>query len=338
MQKSVMFGVAGCGNIGRRHVHLLDELESTRLAGIYDIENERSQKYAASYNCKSYESYEEMLQDSTIDVISICTPHGLHADMSIQASEAGKHVLVEKPMALSVADCHRMIEAAKRNDMRLMVVKQNRFNVPIGLTREALIADKLGKVYMVECNVLWNRNQEYYSDSNWRGSKSLEGGALYTQVSHFIDLLIWWFGDITKASTHLSTRNHDIEIEDCGHTLLDFSSGVTGALNWTTCVYNKNYEGSITIIGEKGTIKIGGRYLNKIEFWDVMSYPLQEDIEYVDKPNDYGSKYQGSSSNHDKLYRNVAAALLNERHHVIEGDEGIKTIEAIELIYNSKIN
>ncbi|MEL6821182.1 MAG: Gfo/Idh/MocA family oxidoreductase [Calditrichota bacterium] len=337
-KKSVTFGVAGCGNIGRRHVHLLNTLESTNLAGIYEVVDSRGKEYSESYNCRLYDTYQQMLDDKSVQVVSICTPHGLHAEMSIQASEAGKHVLVEKPMALSVEDCNKMIDAARQNDVRLLVVKQNRFNVPIGLTREALVSGKLGKIYMVECNVMWNRNQEYYTDSNWRGKRDLEGGALYTQVSHFIDLLIWWFGNITKAHTHLSTRNHDIEIEDCGHSMLEFDSGVTGVLNWTTCVYNKNYEGSITIIGEKGTIKIGGRYLNKIEFWDVMSHPLPEDIEYVDKPNDYGSKYQGSSSNHDKLYQNVAAALLNERHHVIEGDEGIKTIEAIELIYGSKVN
>jgi predicted dehydrogenase len=160
----------------------------------------------------------------------------------------------------------------------------------------------------------------------------LEGGALHTQVSHFIDLMIWWFGSIIDAQTSLDTKNHDIEIEDCGQTIVRFESGAMGSIIWTTCVYNKNYEGSITIIGEKGTIKIGGQYLNKIEFWDVMSYPLPEDVEFTDKPNAYG-KYQGTSSNHDKVVHDVVAELLNERHNVVEGDEGMKTIEAIELIY-----
>jgi UDP-N-acetyl-2-amino-2-deoxyglucuronate dehydrogenase len=227
-----------------------------------------------------------------------------------------------------------MIEAAQRNHVKLMVVKQNRYNIPIALTKKALESGALGKIFMVQCHVLWNRHQGYYNESNWRGSLALEGGALHTQVSHFIDLMIWWFGDVTHAKTDIATFNHAIEIEDCGQTLLTFKSGTLGTIVWTTCVYNKNYEGSITIIGENGTIKIGGQYLNKIEFWDVKSFPLPEDIEFTDKPNAYG-KYQGTSSNHDKVVHDVVAELLNERHNVVEGDEGMKTIEAIELIYNS---
>jgi UDP-N-acetyl-2-amino-2-deoxyglucuronate dehydrogenase len=216
----------------------------------------------------------------------------------------------------------------------LMVVKQNRYNIPIALTKRALDGEKLGRIFMAQCNVLWNRNEAYYRNSTWRGRKSLEGGALYTQVSHFLDLMIWWFGDVVGAQTQIATLGHDIEIEDCGSSMLTFATGVFGSLAWTTCVYNKNYEGSITIIGEKGTIKIGGQYLNKIEFWDVQSYPLPEDVQYVDRPNDYG-KYQGSSSNHDKVINDVVGDLLHERQHTVQGDEGLKTIKAIELIYRN---
>ena len=163
---------------------------------------------------------------------------------------------------------------------------------------------------------------------------SMEGGALYTQASHFIDLLVWWFGDVIKAKTFLETKNHHIEIEDCGTSVLEFESGVMGTINWTTCVYNKNYEGSITIIGEYGTIKIGGQYLNKIEYWDVRAYPLPDGIEFSDKPNAYG-KYQGTSSNHDKVIADVIRNLTNQKHSIVFGDEGIRTIKAIELMYNS---
>jgi len=148
-------------------------------------------------------------------------------------------------------------------------------------------------------------------------------------------LLIWWFGELTESKTMTSTLFHDIEIEDCGIAALKFKSGVLGSLTWTTCVYNKNYEGSITIIGEKGTIKIGGKYLNKIEFWDVQSFPLPEDVEFGDKPNEYG-QYQGSSSNHDKVVFAITQKLLNERIDVVEGDEGTKSIEAIEFIYSNQ--
>jgi predicted dehydrogenase len=254
--------------------------------------------------------------------------------MALAAAESGKHILVEKPMALTTRECELMIEAATRNQIRLMVVKQNRYNVPIALTKKALDSGKLGHVFMAQCSVLWNRHQGYYQESNWRGKKALEGGALYTQVSHFLDLMIWWFGDVVEASTKLATRNHDIEIEDCGTAHVKFASGVMGTMVWTTCVYNKNYEGSITIIAEKGIIKIGGQYLNKIEHWDVFAYPLPEDVQFVDKPNAYG-KYQGTSSNHDKVMTDVIGDLLRERHSVVEGDEGMRTIQAIELIYQN---
>jgi predicted dehydrogenase len=187
---------------------------------------------------------------------------------------------------------------------------------------------------MVKADVLWNRRQEYYSGSSWRGRRLLEGGALFTQVSHFIDLLIWWCGDVVEAHTLTTTANHRIEIEDNGAAALRFTSGTLGALSWTTCVYKKNYEGSITVIGEKGTIKIGGEYLNKIDFWDVEDYPMPQEIDFVDTPNEYGT-YQGTSSNHDKVIRDVAARLLRERHHVVEGDEGIRAIQAIEKIYSA---
>jgi UDP-N-acetyl-2-amino-2-deoxyglucuronate dehydrogenase len=275
-----------------------------------------------------------MLAQTEVDVISICTPHGLHAPMAIQAIGAGRHVLVEKPMALTSNDCRAMIQTARQNDVHLMVVKQNRYNVPIALTKQALDAGKLGRIFMVQCNVLWNRHQGYYRGSNWRGRKALEGGALYTQVSHFIDLMIWWFGEVVNGTAQIATKNHDIEIEDCGVAQVQFASGVMGSLLWTTCVYNKNYEGSITIIGERGIIKIGGQYLNKIEHWDVQAYPLPEDVRFVDKPNAYG-KYQGTSSNHDKVINDVVGDLLHERHNVVEGDEGIKTIKAIEMIYRN---
>jgi len=334
-ETKIKFAVVGCGSIGKRHVAVIDAENKAELVALCDINptpaNELSQLYG---NVPVFNSYTEMLAHTHADIISICTPHGLHASMTLEAAKAKKHILVEKPMALHLDDCKEMIQAAKENQVELFVVKQNRYNKPIALTKKALDEGKLGKVFMVQCNVMWNRHQEYYAQSGWRGSIELEGGALHTQVSHFLDLLIWWFGNLTEAKTITDTLNHDIEIEDCGVSALRFESGVIGSLLWTTCVYNKNYEGSITVIGEKGTIKVGGKYLNEIEFWDVQSYPLPENIEFNDLPNNYG-KYQGSSSNHDKTVQNIIGKLLNERHMVVEGDEGMKTIEAIDKIYDS---
>lgn len=332
---SVKFAVVGCGNIGSRHLAVLEEMPNAKIVGICDIEIEKCKKYSALYgNLPYYLDYSEMINNIDADVVNICTPHGIHAPMAIEAAIDGKHILVEKPMALTVKDSQNMIKVAGENNVRLMVVRQNRYNIPIAMTKKALDENRLGEVFMVQCNVLWNRHQDYYNESNWRGIKILEGGALYTQVSHFIDLLIWWFGDIVEAKVNMDTLNHDIEIEDCGNALLTFESGVLGNLLWTTCVYNKNFEGSITIVGEKGIIKIGGKYLNQIDYWDILAYPLPEDVEFNDKPNAYG-KYQGTSSNHDKVMQDVVSILLGERHNIVEGDEGIRTIKAIELIYKS---
>lgn len=329
----VKFAVVGCGNIGKRHLAVMDAEPRAKVVATCDNIEARAKHYADLYHIPHYYAdYQQFLKETEAEIVAIATPHGLHAPMAIQAAEAGKHILVEKPMALTASDCQRMNDAAKAHGVDLFVVKQNRYNKPIALTQEAITEKKLGQIYMVQCSVLWNRHPGYYADSNWRGTKKLEGGALYTQVSHFIDLLIWWFGDVVEAHTFLETKLQDIEIEDCGITQLRFASGVMGNLTWTTTVYNKNYEGSITIIGEKGTIKIGGRYLNQIDFWDVQSHPLPHDISFDDKPNQYG-KYQGTSSNHDKVVSNVVAKLLHERYDVVEGDEGIKSIEAIELIY-----
>lgn len=332
----IKFAVVGVGNIGRRHLAVIDADERSQLVAICDTDESICKEQSALYGDVAwYTDFSEMLAATDADVISICTPHGLHKEMAMDVAKAGKHSLVEKPMALSAQDSEEMIKCAEEHGTKLFVVKQNRYNTPIALTKDAILSGKLGKIFMVQCNVLWNRHQGYYNDSDWRGSKDMEGGALYTQVSHFIDLLIWWFGDITEARTLIDTLNHEIEIEDCGVSALRFKTGVIGSLMWTTCVYNKNYEGSITVIGEKGTIKVGGRYLNTIEFWDVQSYPLPEGLVFEDQPNNYG-KYQGTSSNHDKVVNDISRKLLNERRDVVEGDEGIKSIEAIELIYNNQ--
>jgi predicted dehydrogenase len=328
--------VIGCGNIGKRHVAVFDDNPDTSIGRVFDINENAAMKQQSIYN-HSFEvasSIEEILTDTSVHLVSICTPHHLHKSQTIAALKAGKNVLVEKPMSISVHDARDMITVAKEEKRRLYVMKQNRFNVPITLTKDALDNNRLGKIYMVQCNVYWNRNKEYYSDSDWRGNRDTEGGALFTQASHFIDLLIWWFGDLTKAAAIVDTKMQQIEIEDCGNAALEFKSGVQGSMTWTTCVYNKNYEGSITIIGERGTIKIGGPYLNKIDYWDVQSFPLPNNINFADLPNNYG-KYQGTSSNHHKVVAEIVKDLKGEPCDIVEGEEGLLSIDAIQKIYDS---
>ena len=312
---------------------MLDADEEAEIVAICDIDENKCIELSSLYNgLKYYTSYTEMLASINCDVVNVVTPHQMHADMSIDALNKGFNVLVEKPMALTSDDCDRMNDAAIASGKKLWVVKQNRFNVPIRLAKEVIDNNRLGKIFIVKCEVLWNRYQGYYDDSPWRGVIESEGGSLYTQASHFIDLLVWWFGDIISAQTNIETQNHQIETEDTGLSVVKFSNHALGSIIWTTCVYNKNYEGSITIIGEKGTIKIGGQYLNKIEYWDVEGFPLSEGIEFSDKPNKYG-KYQGTSSNHDKVINAIISQLKGRTHESVDGFEGIRSIKAIELMY-----
>ncbi|MDX2248429.1 MAG: Gfo/Idh/MocA family oxidoreductase [Bacteroidia bacterium] len=333
--KKIKFALVGCGSIGKRHVAVIDADPHSEIVAICDIDETQCQNISNLYRgIPWFTSYTQMLEETDADVISIATPHTLHAEMAIEACNRGFHTLVEKPMALTVNDCIRMNEAAYKNEVKLWVVKQNRHNVPVRLVTEAIQGKRLGRILMVKCDILWNRYQGYYDDSPWRGKIAEEGGALFTQASHFIDLLVWWCGDVEKVSGYMETQNHQIETEDSGSAVIKFTSGAIGSLNWTTCVYNKNFEGSITIIGERGTVKIGGKYLNKMEYWEVEGFPLQEGIEYTDKPNAYG-KYQGTSSNHDKVITSLIAQLNKKSFETVDGFEGMKSIVAIDKIYKA---
>ncbi len=269
-EKKIKFAIVGCGSIGKRHIAVLEAEPNAELVAICDLDEEKCiQLSDLYYGIKYYTQFDKMLEEVDADVINVVTPHALHAPMTIKALKAGFNVLVEKPMALKSEDCDRMIQTAREEKKKLWVVKQNRYNIPITMTDEAIQNGRLGKIFMIKCDILWNRYQGYYDESPWRGNIEQEGGALFTQASHFIDLLIWWCGDIVDVKAVTETQNHNIETEDSGVANLKFENGAMGSLVWTTCVYNKNYEGSITVIGEKGTIKVGGKYLNRIQFWDV---------------------------------------------------------------------
>lgn len=329
------FAVVGCGSIGKRHIAVLDAEPDAEIIAICDSDEIKCKELSLLYNnLPYYTSYDKMLTAIDADIINVVTPHALHAPMAIKAANHGFNVLVEKPMALTIKDCIAMNDAAIKNNTKLWVVKQNRHNIPIKLAKDAINKGMLGKIFLVKCDILWNRYQGYYDESPWRGNIKEEGGALYTQASHFIDLLVWWFGDVTRVKAQIATQNHNIETEDTGNAILEFETGTLGSLNWTTCVFNKNYEGSITIIGQNGTIKIGGQYLNKIEYWDVQGYPLQEGIDFSDKPNAYG-KYQGTSSNHDKVIKSILERFNSPEIEAVEGFEGMKCIDAIEKIYQA---
>lgn len=329
----VRFAIVGCGRIAQRHAEHISK--RGKLVAVCDIVKEKAYDLAAKYGSKAYLSLNDLIADApAIDVVAICSPNGLHAEHSIACLNAGYNVLCEKPMALTVADCGEMIKAAERNNKRLFSIKQNRFNPPVAAVKKIIDEGRLGKIYSIQLSCFWNRNEDYYSNS-WKGTKDLDGGTLYTQFSHFVDLLYWMIGDVKNAKAFAGNYAHKgiIEFEDTGVVILEFSSGAIGTINYTVNSYGKNMEGSLTIFGEKGTVKIGGQYLNELEYQNVEGYKI-ENLPQGNTANNYGN-YQGSMSNHDKIYDNVIDVLRNNASISTSSFEGLKTVEIIEKIYTS---
>lgn len=334
---SVNIALVGCGRIGQRHAK--HAATYGNLVAVCDIEFDKAQTLAREYDdTLAYQNINEMLSSVTADVVSICTPNGLHAQHSIMALNAGFHVLCEKPMAISVSDCGEMIKAAEKNNRRLFAVKQNRFNPPVAAVKQAIDEGILGKIYSVQLSCFWNRNFDYY-DGSWKGSLDLDGGTLYTQFSHFIDLLYWMVGDIRKVYALTSNFAHQniIEFEDTGVIAIEFYTGALGTINYTVNSYGKNMEGSFTIFAEKGTLKIGGQYLNELEYQNIEGFRF-DSLPTGNTANNYGT-YQGSMSNHDLVYENMVDVLRNNGSISTSAFEGLKTVELIDKIYSSaKLN
>ena len=331
----IRFAIIGCGRIAERHaihIHAYGQ-----LVAVCDVVQTKAIAIATKYEAVCFFQPEELLSAKLeIDVIVICTPNGLHAQHAIQALNKGFHVLVEKPMALSKMDCERMIDSANKSGKQLFTVVQNRFNPPVMAVKKALTQNAFEKISSIQLTCFWNRNNDYYKDS-WKGTKNLDGGILFTQFSHFIDLLYWFFGDVKSVAALTNNADHsdNIEIEDCGVALLEFENGIIGTINFSVNSFDKNREGSLTILGEKGTVKIGGEYLNTIEYAQFANYVLEMETA-TGEANDYGS-YKGSMSNHDKVYGNLIDTLQTGTHFYANAFEGLKTVEIIERIY-SKAN
>lgn len=330
----VAFSLIGCGRIGHRHAeHIINR---GVLSAVCDIIPERAKELGQKYNATVYTSIDKLLEkESDTDVVSICTPNGLHAEHTIRALKAGFHVLCEKPMATTVVDCEKMINESLKVNKRLFLVKQNRFNPPVEAVKRCIDEGRLGKIMSVQLSCFWNRHAKYYKESDWKGTKLLDGGTLYTQFSHFIDLLFWMFGDIKEVMGFAGNFQHKetIEFEDTGVIAVRFYNGTIGTINYTVNCYEKNMEGSLTIFGEKGTVKIGGKYLNELEYQAIEDFVI-ENLPDGKPPNMYGD-YVGSMSNHDKVYENVIDVLTNSGIIATNGFEGLKTVEIIDKIYTN---
>lgn len=331
----IRFGIIGCGRIAQRHA---EHIKSRgKLVAACDVDKDKADKMAADTGAKAYYSVEDLIKSGEqLDVVSICSPNGLHATHAISALNAGYHVLCEKPMGLSVYECGEMIKTAERMNKRLFAIKQNRFNPPVEAIKKVIDEGRLGKIYSVQLSCFWNRNPDYYKNS-WKGTLKLDGGTLYTQFSHFIDLLYWLIGDVKQVKAMMGNYSHQgiIEFEDTGAVVLEFFNGAIGTINYTVNSYKKNMEGSLTIFGEKGTVKIGGQYLNELEYQEIEGYKI-ENLPEGNKANNYGT-YQGSMSNHDKVYDNLIEVLQNNGAISTSSFEGLKTVEIIEKIYREAI-
>lgn len=333
MDGKVAFAIVGCGRIARRHAEQI--ASQGRLLAVADIVSDKARSLARDFGATAYTSLEEMLSaEPGIDVVSVCSPNGLHTLHSITALRAGRHVLCEKPMALSVHDCRAMIFEAERANRHLFIVKQNRFNPPVSALKRLIDDGRLGRIYSVQLNCFWNRNDGYFADS-WRGTRALDGGTLYTQFSHFIDLLYWMVGDVRDVHAYASNYHHRgvIEFEDTGVVVLRFFNDAIGTIHYTINSHERNMEGSLTIFAEKGTVKVGGQYLNELEYQHVQDGGIGE-LPPGNPPNHYG-QYIGSMSNHDKVYSNVVNVLTKGDIIATNGYEGLKTIEIIDRIYHA---
>ena len=329
--KKINFAVIGHGNIGRRHVHHILAHPDARLVAVCDTDPEKL-RLAELEGVPVFSELAQMLQQIDADVINVCTPNYLHHPHTVAALQQGFHVVCEKPMAISSQQCSEMISAAESAEKTIFVVKQNRYNEPVQQVKKLLGNGILGVTYFIHINCFWNRNPYYYSESSWRGKKETDGGCLFTQFSHFIDILYYLFGEIQDVEGKTVNFNHPYtDVEDTGSFVMKTRNGALVNFNFSTCSYEKNMEGAITILSENGTVKIGGQYLNTIEYQHIKDHLLPA-ITIQAKANDYG-QYQGSMSNHDRVIDNVIKTLRGTEQAMTNAHEGKKVVEMIEQMY-----
>ena len=331
----IKFAVVGCGHVGKRHAEMILNNPGAELIALCDIKPQ-AELSIEKYQVPLLNSLEELLQaDLEIDVIAIATPNGLHAEQAMEALRAQKHVVIEKPLALTKADAEKVIFTALHHHKQVFAVMQNRYSPPSEWIKEMITAKSLGRINMVQINCYWNRDERYYKGDSWHGDKKLDGGTLFTQFSHFVDIMYWLFGDISNIQCRMTDFNHDklTAFEDSGIISFDFVEGGMGVINFSTSCWDKNFESSLTVLAEKGTVKIGGQYMNEVEYCHVKDYEFQE-LRPANPPNDYG-QYKGSAANHGYIIQNVVDVLQGKANISTNALEGLKVVDIIERIYQS---
>lgn len=329
----IKFAFIGCGRISKKHIEILSNstLSEAKLVSVCDIEINKAKDVGEKLNIPYYQDMHEMLQSEEIDVVSILTPSGLHAQHTIEIAPYRKHIIVEKPMALTLTDSDRMIESCDRYGIRLFVIKQNRYNLPVQQLRKALDANRFGKLVLGTVRVRWCRDQHYYDQDDWRGTWKYDGGVLTNQASHHIDLLEWCMGEVESVFAKSTTALVDIETEDTAVVTLKFTNGALGIIEATTATRPKDLEGSLSILGEKGSVEIGGFAVNEIKHWSFLEKEEEDnniDSFSVNPPNVYGF-------GHKAYYEHVIDCITHNKKALVDGLEGKKSLELINAIYES---
>lgn len=326
------FGIIGCGRIAPRHADSLLDVEGARLVAVADIIQSRVQHFADTYGARSYLDYHDLLSDPEVDIVNVCTPSGMHAEMTVEALQAGKHVIVEKPMAMNPADARRMIAAARATDRKLCVVLQNRYNPPMQDFYQVVRQGGIGRVLLASVTVRWYRPQEYYEDG-WHGTKAMDGGALMNQSIHHIDALRWLMDEpVESVFAYTGTLAHKMEAEDTGVVAVRFVSGALATIEGSTITYPQNLEASVAFFGERGSLKVGGTALNRKIFWKIDGELEHEKEllthEEIDPPSVYGTS-------HRKVIEDMLDAVNSDREPKTGGFEGIKSLILVTAMYES---
>ena len=332
-EKKINFAIIGAGHIGKRHGEMIRRDSESELVAMVDSRSQ-AECDADHFDVPFFSSMEELFAaDLDIDVVNICTPNGLHAQQSLLALDNGKHVVCEKPLGLSKDNCERVIHTSLQKSKHVFCVMQNRYSPPSVWIKSVIEDGILGEIFMVQLNCYWNRDDRYYKKGGWKGTSDLDGGTLFTQFSHFIDIMYWLFGDIDNIQGKFSdfTHHNSTDFEDSGFVNFNFTNGGMGSLNYSTAVANQNLESSMTIIGKNGSVKIGGQYMNEVEVCNIKSYEMPE-LPEANPANDYGP-YKGSAANHNFVIKNVIDTLKGRTSATTNALEGLKVVEIIERIY-----
>lgn len=326
------FAVIGAGHIGKRHAEMITRNEGAELVAMCDPRTK--EECGVINDIPFYHDPKEMIENGpACDVVCVCTPNGLHAEHALLALNNRKHVVVEKPMALTKLDCERIIFTSLQAQRQVFCVMQNRYSPPSIWMKDLIEKNILGEIYMVNINCYWNRDERYYKKNHWKGNLKLDGGTLFTQFSHFVDIMYWLFGDITNIHSRFMDFNHQqlTDFEDSGMITFDFINGGTGSFNFSTSVSNTNFESSMTVIAEKGTIKVGGQYMNEVVYCNVEGYEMPQ-LPEGNPANDYGA-YKGSAANHVYIIENVVDTLQGRSNITTNALEGLKVVDIIERMY-----